>query len=79
MDKQFQIISDSSCDLPPELAREKNIRVVPFYVSFDDKTYLKEVEEVGVRSTREWWIIREYIRNPHFREFRIIMMPLSLM
>ena len=44
MDKQFQIISDSSCDLPPELAREKNIRVVPFYVSFDDKTYLKEVE-----------------------------------
>ena len=23
MDKQFQIISDSSCDLPPELAREK--------------------------------------------------------
>ena len=49
MDKQFQIISDSSCDLPPELAREKNIRVVPFYVSFDDKTYLKEVEEVGVR------------------------------
>ena len=54
MDKQFQIISDSSCDLPPELAREKNIRVVPFYVSFDDKTY-------------------------HFREFRIIMMPLSLM
>ena len=53
MDKQFQIISDSSCDLPPELAREKNIRVVPFYVSFDDKTYLKE--------------------------FRIIMMPLSLM
>ena len=45
----FLFICDSSCDLPPELARENNIRVVPFYVSFDDKTYLKEVEEVGVR------------------------------
>lgn len=49
MDGHFQIISDGSCDLPPELAREKNIRVVPFYVSFDEKTYRKEVEEVGVR------------------------------
>lgn len=49
MDSHFQIISDGSCDLPPELAREKKIRVVPFYVSFDEKTYQKEVEEVGVR------------------------------
>lgn len=46
---RFQIISDGSCDLPPHLTKEKGIRVVPFYVSFDGKTYQKEIEEIGVR------------------------------
>ena len=45
----YQIISDGSCDLSQELAKEKNIEIVPFYVSFDSETYQKEVEEVGVR------------------------------
>lgn len=45
----YQIISDGSCDLPPELARQKNIHVVPFYVSFDGVHYKKEVEEVNIR------------------------------
>lgn len=45
----FHIISDGSCDLPPELAVEKNITVVPFYVSFDDEHYEKEIAEVGIR------------------------------
>lgn len=46
---QFQIISDGSCDLSPEQAEQSNIKVVPFYVSFDKENYFKEVEEVGVR------------------------------
>ena len=45
----FQIISDGSCDLGTERAAEEGVRVVPFYVSFDDKTYQKEIEEVPVR------------------------------
>jgi DegV family protein with EDD domain len=45
----FHIISDGSCDLPPELVAEKNITVVPFYVSFDDEHYEKEIEEIGIR------------------------------
>ena len=49
MDSNFQIISDGSCDLPPELAEKKHIRVVPFYVSFDNKNYQKEIEEIGIR------------------------------
>ncbi|WP_455618927.1 DegV family protein [Eisenbergiella sp.] len=49
MNSNFQIISDGSCDLPPELAKKKHIRVVPFYVSFDDKNYKKEIEEIGIR------------------------------
>lgn len=49
MSEAFHIISDGSCDLPVELAREKNITVVPFYVSFDDGHYLKENVEINIR------------------------------
>ncbi|MCI5954222.1 MAG: DegV family protein [Lachnospiraceae bacterium] len=49
MSETFHIISDGSCDLPTELAEEKNITVVPFYVSFDDEHYLKENVDIGVR------------------------------
>lgn len=45
----YQIISDGSCDLPASLAKEKGVEVVPFYVSFDDETYLKEIEEMPIR------------------------------
>ncbi|MDD3278390.1 MAG: DegV family protein [Lachnospiraceae bacterium] len=47
--KQYQIISDGSCDLPEELVEETGIDVIPFYVSFDDKTYQKEIQEIGIR------------------------------
>ena len=46
---KIQIISDGSCDLTKELTAQKNITVVPFYVSFDSKTYLKEMEELEPR------------------------------
>lgn len=49
MSETFHIISDGFCDLPTELAEEKNITVVPFYVSFDDEHYLKENVDIGVR------------------------------
>lgn len=49
MSETFHIISDGSCDLPVPLTQEKNITVVPFYVSFDDEHYLKENIEIGIR------------------------------
>lgn len=49
MNEAFHIISDGSCDLPVSLVREKNVTVVPFYVSFDDKIYLKENVDIDVR------------------------------
>lgn len=49
MSEAFHIISDGSCDLPPTLAREKNITIVPFYVSFDEEHYLRENVEIDVR------------------------------
>lgn len=45
----YQIISDGSCDLPQEIVEKKGIRVVPFYVSFDEIDYKKEIEEIAVR------------------------------
>lgn len=49
MTEAFHIISDGSCDLPIDLVQEKNITVVPFYVSFDDTHYFKENVEIGIR------------------------------
>ena len=49
MSEAFHIISDGSCDLPVELTKEKNITVVPFYVSFEEGKYQKEMVEIGVR------------------------------
>lgn len=46
---KYQIISDGSCDLAPDVVKENNLKIVPFYVSFDDKNYYKEIEELGIR------------------------------
>lgn len=45
----YQIITDSSCDIPTDIVREKNLHVVPFYVSFDNDKYMKENVEIEVR------------------------------
>lgn len=49
MQEKVQIISDGSCDLGAERAAAHNIKIVPFYVSFDSETYQKEIEELDVR------------------------------
>ena len=56
---KFAVISDSSCDLPEELAAAKEITVVPFYVSFDGETYKKEGTEIGIRE-----FYREMVEQP---------------
>lgn len=49
----FRIISDGSCDLGTERAAQYGIDVVPFYVSFDEKTYQKEIVDIGIRDFYE--------------------------
>lgn len=46
---EYQIITDGSCDLPKELVKEKNLTVVSFYVTFDDKNYMKEMVDIEVQ------------------------------
>lgn len=45
----FQLITDGSCDLGKERAKEIGVEVVPFYVSMDGEYYKKEIEEISVR------------------------------
>lgn len=59
MSEAFHIISDGSCDLPVELIKEKNISVVPFYVSFDDEHYLKENVEIDIREFYQQMVDRK--------------------
>lgn len=49
MENSYQIISDSSCDLTLEIAEKNNIMIVPFYVSFDEVNYKREIEDIKVR------------------------------
>ncbi len=50
---EYQIISDSSCDLEADLKEKYNIEVVPFFVSFDGEKYYKEIEEIAIRDVYE--------------------------
>ena len=52
----FQIISDGSCDLSAEQAREAGIAVVPFYVSVDGVSYRKERVELDVHDFYEYCV-----------------------
>ncbi|NLL01379.1 MAG: DegV family EDD domain-containing protein, partial [Clostridiales bacterium] len=40
--RPYQIFSDSSCDLPDNLLEEHQIKLIPFYVSFDQESYYKD-------------------------------------
>lgn len=52
----YRIISDGSCDLPEALAREKGIHVVPFYVTMDDKNYIKENVDISKSDFYKWMV-----------------------
>jgi len=44
MGGQLRIVTDSTCDLPPELVERYGIIVVPALIHFGDETYLDGVE-----------------------------------
>ena len=44
----YQIVTDSSCDIPPELLKEYGVDFVPYSVSFDGSTYYKEHVDMNV-------------------------------
>jgi DegV family protein with EDD domain len=40
----LRVVTDSTCDIPPELAEELGIRIVPIYVMFGEETYRDRVD-----------------------------------
>ena len=82
MKEAFHIISDGSCDLPQELAEEKNITVVPFYVSFDDEHYYKENVEIGIRDFYQQMVDKKGVypksSMPSTQDYIDVFMPLLL-
>nr|WP_302595094.1 DegV family protein [uncultured Cellulosilyticum sp.] len=40
------LISDSACDLPEALVSQYNVEIIPYYVSFDQETYYREITEL---------------------------------
>ena len=43
----FQIISDGSCDFTAEEVKKHNIQVIPFYITFDGSSHLKEGVDIS--------------------------------
>jgi len=39
-----KVVTDSSCDIPPEIAHKLSINIVPLYIQLGDKTYLDGVD-----------------------------------
>lgn len=52
----YQIISDGSCDLDSTIVKEKQLQIVPFYISIDGKSHQKEIEELKVRDFYQFMI-----------------------
>ncbi len=79
MSETFHIISDGSCDLPVELTEEKNITVVPFYVSFDGEHYQKEIAEIGIRDFYQQMVDRKGVypksSMPSTQDYVDVFMP----
>ena len=55
----YKIISDGSCDIPLDVAKELNIEVIPFSVQFKDNDYLKEGYELPCEK-----LYQEMVDNP---------------
>lgn len=49
MSRSIQIISDGACDLTLDELKKLDVKVIPFYVSFDGEHYLKEGVDFTVR------------------------------
>jgi len=45
---EIMLVSDTACDLPKTLINEYHIKLVPYYVSFDQETYYKEIIELSI-------------------------------
>lgn len=50
----YQIITDGSWDMGSDIASKLDVKVIPFYISWEEGIYKKEVEDVSVREIYEY-------------------------
>lgn len=55
----FRVMSDSSCDISQEQEKNYDIRIIPYYVSFDGETYKKDRLELTAEE-----FFKEMMENP---------------
>lgn len=55
----YKIISDGCCDLGKDVIKKYQLHIIPFYISFGDETYYKEIEEIGIRE-----VYKKMVDNP---------------
>ena len=76
---KFQIVSDSSLDLPEEKVREMGIQVVPFYVSFDGEKYLREGKDIKIRDFYQYMVehtdVYPKTSMPSYNDYRDVLEP----
>lgn len=81
MSETFHIISDGSCDLPTALTQEKNITVVPFYVSFDEEQYYKENVDIAIRDFYQMMVDKKGVypksSMPSIRDYEEVFKPFA--
>ena len=53
----YKIISDGCCDLTEDVIKQYDLHIVPFYISFDEEHYYKEIEEIGIREVYQRMVV----------------------
>ncbi|HUS04373.1 MAG TPA: DegV family protein [Dehalococcoidia bacterium] len=54
-----RVVTDSACDIPPEIARKLSVTVVPLYIQIGDKTYRDGIDITADRVCHELVYNRE--------------------
>ena len=52
----YQIVTDGSCDLDSNIVKQYQLSVVPFYITTDDMTHLKEKVDIGVEEFYQFMV-----------------------
>lgn len=53
----YQIISDGCCDLTQKEIDQYQLRIIPFYVSFDGEHYYREITDIGIREVYQRMVV----------------------
>ena len=56
---EYTIVTDSSCDLPDQLAAELELKVVPLSLTMEGKQYLNTTDERGIAHKELYARLRE--------------------